>query len=420
MPTLTFPYTGALAEWPIPSNLSTLVIEITGGKGGSSEKKAGGLGGKTTGAFLLSQITNPDNVLTIFAGQKGGDATGIINAGGGGGGSFVFKGASSNPLVQSNLLVASGGGGGATITGNGGVGGLPSPSGLGDGGPGGNVINLDGNGGGGGGGGIAGGGGGKTDFLERLEGGGGGGGGVAGAGGLGGIGTVSSGEDGTSGPGGPGGDGGGPGGAGSTGIEDNAGAGTAEAGFGGKGGGGGGGSGGGGGGGFDGGFGGGVRLIGDRIGRSPGSGGSSITGSPNIGFSLIPGGNPDDNGSITLTWTLLVCNTAPLTCDCFIDHIGIESSGTQILDSSNVAVTILQLSFGTASGVITINNLGPGNINIVLISCNDSLVIPLLGNNSITLTFSDIVIIQLFLAGPVSEFGQVAAIKYTLTVDKAI
>jgi len=138
--TLTFNYSGAIANWTVPGNANSITINAAGAQGGGSYlSRFGGLGAQITGTLNV----NPGDVLGLIVGQRGFDGVNNLAAsGGGGGGSFVWDVTQSN-----NLLIAAGGGGGAGYGYVGGLGGsgaattTPTPgqgSGSGAGGVGGN------------------------------------------------------------------------------------------------------------------------------------------------------------------------------------------------------------------------------------------------------------------------------------------
>jgi hypothetical protein len=98
----TFNYTGAIADWTVPSCVTALTIEAWGAEGGRNTDKnyLGGRGARMKGTFGVVG----GSALKVLVGGKGEDVK--ANAGGGGG-SFVWNGA-----TQSLLIAAGGGGGG--------------------------------------------------------------------------------------------------------------------------------------------------------------------------------------------------------------------------------------------------------------------------------------------------------------------
>jgi hypothetical protein len=222
-PSQTFDYTGGVQFFNVPSGVTSISIDASGGKGGNAGGSAGvhgGVGGQG-GETVATLPVSPGDTLTVVVGGKGGSsgnygsdgASGGFGAGNGGNGgdSSLFMaagggggGGSSEVDTSANipLVVAGGGGGGGggggLFTYNGGAGGAgANPAGpgkdgygpgSGDGGAGGAAPSRDGTagtdagvltgagGGGGAGGGLAGGAGGQGGDLGAGGGGGGGGG----------------------------------------------------------------------------------------------------------------------------------------------------------------------------------------------------------------------------------------------------
>ena len=227
----TFSATGAIQTWTVPSDVTTIFVEMAGGQGGRSF----GWGG--TGAGLTGTLSvTPGQTLNIIVGGRGvdgveysrgagggggsfiyttADATGILAAAGGGGGNGSNRFATHASLTTSGIAGGSGGGAGGTDGSGGGAAGAGGGGGLlgggtngSDGGGGGSVVSgaaggsgvsAGGFGGGGaassfpggGGGGYSGGGGGN---FTGEEAGGGGGGGSFFAGSLASAGTATWGE----------------------------------------------------------------------------------------------------------------------------------------------------------------------------------------------------------------------------------
>jgi Glycine rich protein/GEVED domain/Secretion system C-terminal sorting domain len=123
--TNTYNYTGATTTWTVPTAVTSINVDIAGGSGGSGDpgwSNSGGVGGRVTGTFPVT----PGQVLTITAGQAGGNAVSGTNGaagwpngggtynqtswegGGGGGSSSILVGTTGTTY----LVVAGGGGGG--------------------------------------------------------------------------------------------------------------------------------------------------------------------------------------------------------------------------------------------------------------------------------------------------------------------
>jgi hypothetical protein len=222
----TFTYTGKPQRFTVPSNVTSLTVDVVAARGGG---QSGGLGGRVLATIPVTS----GETLAVYVGGQGTDATGGFNGGGnggsysagygGGGASDVREGGSK---LRDRILIAGAGGGegggdyqyqppgrggsgggrigrsggsgslsfgqggrGGTqhhggsggVAGGSGSNGTPGKSGyLGHGGSGGNGGGGFGGGGGGGGGGYygggGGGGGGSVDTSQNGNGGGGGGG----------------------------------------------------------------------------------------------------------------------------------------------------------------------------------------------------------------------------------------------------
>ena len=225
-----FAYTGGQQQWDIPAGVTSIHVDLIGGKGGGfvgSSSAAGGAGDHVVGDLAVSPGTTiyvevggngagagPSSG-TVPGGFNGGSpgGTSSCNIGGGGGGGasdLRTVDRASGGSAASRLIVAGGGGGAANdASAHGGPAGLPggSAGNTGDAGPGGPGGNSAGGGGGapgtdgsagssgavaiGGGGGA----GGSCSSTSSTGGGGGGGGGYFGGGGGGGAGmTVFTGQ----------------------------------------------------------------------------------------------------------------------------------------------------------------------------------------------------------------------------------
>lgn len=101
----TFNYTGSVANFTVPTGISSITIEARGAQGGNSN---GGKGAQMIGTFAVT----PGEVLGIAVGQQGivNNCGGSGASGGGGGGTFAWR--LSNTSVP--IIVAGGGGGGNT------------------------------------------------------------------------------------------------------------------------------------------------------------------------------------------------------------------------------------------------------------------------------------------------------------------
>ncbi|MCW2755868.1 MAG: hypothetical protein JWQ32_3279 [Marmoricola sp.] len=114
--TQTYAYTGSVATFVVPANVSSLQVVVAGGQGGAHKYgAAGGSGGNVTGTLSVT----PSDDIQVLAGAGGGTfgGGGQTGSGGGagGGGSFVFT-SGGTPLL------AAGGGGGGGLAAQGGYG----------------------------------------------------------------------------------------------------------------------------------------------------------------------------------------------------------------------------------------------------------------------------------------------------------
>ena len=141
----TYNYTGSVQTYTVPSGVTSLAVDMAGGKGGDYiGYGSGGYGGRV----VCTLAVTPGQVLNIYVGQSGqysfgggGIPTGGDNSGGGangGAGSYSYGGAAGGAAsdirtlagatfteLSSRIIVAAGGGGGAYDCGadNGGAGG---------------------------------------------------------------------------------------------------------------------------------------------------------------------------------------------------------------------------------------------------------------------------------------------------------
>ncbi|MGE3458055.1 MAG: glycine-rich protein, partial [Kofleriaceae bacterium] len=149
---VTFTYTGASQQFTVPACATTIQVDVRGAQGGAGFSTVspvmGGLGGRTRATLAVA----PTDVITVFVGGAGTNATsGAPGAGGfnggGGGASFAMQrgggggGASDiriNGVSLADRVVVAGGGGGTGICNNvqffggpgGGIsGGPPAPKG---------------------------------------------------------------------------------------------------------------------------------------------------------------------------------------------------------------------------------------------------------------------------------------------------
>ena len=115
--TVTFAYSGAAETWNVPGSVTSVTVDLSGGKGGDG---FGGVGGKGAHVYAVLPVTGGETLGIVVAGQ-GGEG----HAFGGGGGSssgpgFFTNGGGGASHVERNgvrLLVAGGGGGAGTAGG---------------------------------------------------------------------------------------------------------------------------------------------------------------------------------------------------------------------------------------------------------------------------------------------------------------
>ena len=300
--TVTYPYSGSIQSFTVPSGVTTVTILAKGAQGGNN----GGLGASIQGDVTVT----PGQVLNILVGGQGasgglgGSGNGFGYGSGGGGGSFVTTSSSS-------ALVVAGGGGGASVFNDAGQGGLTTNNG-----------------------------GAGADIYGEAGGTGGSGGSGGGGGGTGGCGGPGHGGGGLT------GDGGGPTPSGGKAFVNGGAGGTDDFGAdncvtlasGGFGGGGAGGNGGGGGGGYSGGAGG-SNPGGDPRPNAVGGGGGSFNSGIN---QTNTAATNSGNGSITIQYAITsVCLGSTTTLSCT------PTGGTW--SSSNTTYATI----GSASGVVT-------------------------------------------------------------------
>lgn len=120
--TATFNYTGSVQTFVVPPCVTSITVDVIGGKGGDQTgtqgTSIGGKGGRVQGTISV----NPGDVLTIYVGGQGGIPTQNVGGfnGGGNGGQLQYcaggGGASDirlNGSALSNRIFVAGGGGGA-------------------------------------------------------------------------------------------------------------------------------------------------------------------------------------------------------------------------------------------------------------------------------------------------------------------
>ena len=122
---VSFPSTGGLQTFTVPTGVTALTADVAGAAGGSSTITPGGLGGRTTGTVAVQ----PGDELSLVVGGSGTSAAGAsdgapggFGGGGDGGASSAFDtrsggasgGGGSFLFDESGLLLAAGGGGGST------------------------------------------------------------------------------------------------------------------------------------------------------------------------------------------------------------------------------------------------------------------------------------------------------------------
>ncbi|MCD6012945.1 MAG: surface protein [Flavipsychrobacter sp.] len=125
----TFSYTGTIQTWTVPAGATMLTVTVNAAAGGSTYYSSGGCGGRVTAQVAVT----PGQVINVFVGNQGGDATfygpgaggntgNIMNVGGDGGNSPYTGGAAGGGgssdiriggIGLANRVVAAGGGGGA-------------------------------------------------------------------------------------------------------------------------------------------------------------------------------------------------------------------------------------------------------------------------------------------------------------------
>jgi hypothetical protein len=203
-----FSYTGALQTWVVPAGVTSVVMQLRGGRGGDAGAYSGGWGGVVETTYAVT----PGDTLNLYVGNQPTTSAGGYNGGGSGGGNSTSRGGGGATDVRiggtalSDRVAVAGGGGaanptynstgggggnpagngysqyGASYTGKAGThiaggaastqGGSPATAGaLGVGGNGGSTWNGPGGGGGyyGGGGGAAGGGGGGSSWTNGTS-----------------------------------------------------------------------------------------------------------------------------------------------------------------------------------------------------------------------------------------------------------
>ncbi len=106
----TFNFTGALQTFTVPTNVTSLTVELLGAGGGGGFYGAGGSGALVTGRLTVTS----GEVLTLLVGGGGGRANAGVGGFGGGGAGSVGGGGGGRTAIQfgSNDLVDAAGGGG--------------------------------------------------------------------------------------------------------------------------------------------------------------------------------------------------------------------------------------------------------------------------------------------------------------------
>jgi hypothetical protein len=106
-------FTSATAtDWTVPAGVREVTITAVGGSGGNASGEHGGTGG--LGALVESVLTvEPGDVLTIWAGQAGGNAGGGRDNSGAGGAGFTAGGNGANS--GANARPGAGGGGASAV-----------------------------------------------------------------------------------------------------------------------------------------------------------------------------------------------------------------------------------------------------------------------------------------------------------------
>jgi len=204
--TVTELYTGSVASFTVPNNVTKLTITVVGASGASASGGGTSLGGGLGGYTQVTMNASSGQVLYYAIGAPGSGINGGFGGGGngsndsyqgGGGGGMTWVSTSTSFSTSTVLLVAGGGGGGAVEnSGTGGGGGGTAGVG-GTGGNGGTQTAGGAGAGGAGSNGSAGQGGSTTDSGQCYGGGGGGGGYYGGGAGNGTCGDGSSGGGGS-------------------------------------------------------------------------------------------------------------------------------------------------------------------------------------------------------------------------------
>ena len=126
---MSFGYTGNVQSWTVPTGVTAITVDITGGSGVDGTSPAvGGNGGRVQATLTVTA----GQVLYFNVGGQGGFSVGGYNGGGlsgtrrGGGASDIRT---TNGVASSRIIVAGGGGAASSIA-NGGVGGNPATAGV--------------------------------------------------------------------------------------------------------------------------------------------------------------------------------------------------------------------------------------------------------------------------------------------------
>lgn len=128
----TFAYTGAVQTYTVPAGVTAVLVECQGAQGGTDQlANVGGLGGYTKGRLT----TTPGEILNIYVGGLGKNASsglgafnggGVATSGGGGGGGASDVRQGGTALTNRKIVAGGGGGRGGNAGGGGGQGGYPN------------------------------------------------------------------------------------------------------------------------------------------------------------------------------------------------------------------------------------------------------------------------------------------------------
>lgn len=122
--TTTYTFTASVQTYTVPASITSLAVDMIGARGGDAydNNSAGGLGGRVQCTLNVT----PGQVLYVYVGGQGAQATGLGTApggyngggiggpyGGGGGGATDIR-TDNGPVSPTNRLVVAGGGGGGS------------------------------------------------------------------------------------------------------------------------------------------------------------------------------------------------------------------------------------------------------------------------------------------------------------------